>query len=260
MGILPWWAVAAEDRLGLRRTLGLANAFRYEQRDPARFYRTLAADSVAEVARHLDLAGASVLDVGGGPGYFADAFVGAGARYLGVERHVDELAGCPPGGPGVDHRPDRRVVADGSVLPFVAGRFDLCYSSNVLEHVERPWDLLAEMIRTVRPGGVVFVAFTNWYSPWGGHETSPWHFLGGERAAHRYQRRHGRPPKNRFGTTLFPVHVGQVLRWAGARPDVDVVDARPRYYPPWCRGLVAVPGLREVATWNLATVLRKRAP
>jgi SAM-dependent methyltransferase len=247
--------VADDDRSGLRRCLRLANAFRYEQRDPERFYRLLAADSVAQVSHHLALEGASVLDVGGGPGWFAEAFEQAGARYQAVERDLDELIGEHPTssrGPG--------LVADGAALPFPEASFDLCYSSNVLEHVERPWALLAELVRTVRPGGIVFCAFTNWFSPWGGHETSPWHLFGGEWAAIRYQRLHGHPPKNRYGTTLFPVHVGQVLRWARAQPEVELLDARPRYYPPWCRPLVAVPGLREVATWNLATVLRRRHP
>ena len=36
------------------------------------------------------------------------------------------------------------------------------------------------------------------------------------------------------------------------------LDAFPRYYPRWCRPLVRVPGLREVATWNLALVLERR--
>jgi hypothetical protein len=38
-----------------------------------------------------------------------------------------------------------------------------------------------------------------------------------------------------------------------------VIAARPRYYPRWCRALLLVPGLREIATWNLLLILR-RAP
>jgi hypothetical protein len=58
---------------------------------------------------------------------------------------------------------------------------------------------------------------------------------------------------------LFPVHVGPVLRALRARTDIEIVDARPRYYPPWCRSLVRIPGLREVATWNLLLVMRRTA-
>jgi SAM-dependent methyltransferase len=149
------------------------------------------------------------------------------------------------------------VVADGLHLPFGDGSVDVVCTSNTLEHVREPWELLAELVRVTRTGGALFVAVTNWLSPWGGHETSPWHYLGGERAARRYQRRHGTPPKNRYGASLFEVHVGEVLRWADACPDVDLVDAVPRYYPPWTRPLLRVPGLREVAAWNLAVILRR---
>jgi hypothetical protein len=56
---------------------------------------------------------------------------------------------------------------------------------------------------------------------------------------------------------LFPVHIGTVLHALRARTDIEVVDARPRYYPSWCRPIVMVPGLREVATWNLMLVARR---
>ena len=88
-----------------------------------------------------------------------------------------------------------------------SGVVDVCFSANVLEHVPDWRAMLAEMVRVTKPGGIIVVSFTNWLSPWGGHETSPWHYLGGDRAARRYQRRHGRPPKNRFGSSLYPVSV-----------------------------------------------------
>lgn len=240
---------------GLGRSVRLARAFRLEQREPERFYRVLADDSVAQVASYVDLRGARVLDVGGGPGWYDDAFARAGARYCMVERDRREAAAGFRGRLASDR--GSTVLADGSALPFADGGFDLCFSSNVLEHVPAPWQFLDELVRVVRRGGIVFCAFTNWLSPWGGHETSPWHLLGGERAVRRYERRHGQPPKNRVGLTLFPVHVGEVLHWARANPAVELLDARPRYYPRWCRPVVALPGIRELATWNLATVLRR---
>ncbi|MDQ6783135.1 MAG: class I SAM-dependent methyltransferase [Actinomycetota bacterium] len=237
---------------GITRSIRLFRAFRLEQSQPERFYRALADDSIAHLARRVDLSGARVLDVGGGPGWFADAFARAGAACVVVEPDRSEL---PEGG---WREEVHGVLADGAALPFPDGAFDLSFSSNVLEHVARPWALADELVRTARRGGLVFVAFTNWLSPWGGHETSPWHLLGGERAARRYYRRHDAPPKNRYLTSLFPVHVGAAMRWARAHPRADLVDARPRYLPAWCAWLVAVPGLREVATWNLALVLRRR--
>lgn len=52
----------------LSRSVSLFQAFLHEQDDPERFYSVLAADSVAQLSRWVDLAGTTVLDVGGGPG------------------------------------------------------------------------------------------------------------------------------------------------------------------------------------------------
>jgi SAM-dependent methyltransferase len=231
------------------RMMRLLRLFRLEQSEPERFYRELAADSVAQLARYTDLRGRLVLDVGGGPGHFTTEFRGRGARCLLVEPDEGELraAGAPP--PGV-------VRGDGMRLPVAADAVDVCFSSNVLEHVPEPARMLAEMIRVTRPGGVIYLAFTNWFSPWGGHEMAPWHYLGARYAERRYTARMGRPPKNKPGTGLFPVHVGPTLRDVRSRDDVVVLAAVPRYYPRWTRFVLAVPGLREVVTWNLLLVLR----
>ena len=138
----------------------------------------------------------------------------------------------------------------------IYGQLDLF--GRVLEHVRDPTGLIDEMVRTTRPGGLIYVSFTNWYSPWGGHEMSPWHYLGPGFAERRYVRRHQRPPKHRIGASLFPLHVGAALRIVRSRGDVEVVDARPRYYPRWCRVLLLIPGLREIATWNLLLILRRK--
>ena len=114
----------------------------------------------------------------------------------------------------------------------------------MLEHVRDPLGLIDEMVRATRPGGLIYLSFTNWYSPWGGHEMSPWHYLGPGYAERRYVRRHRREPKHECGVNLFPVHVGPVLRAMRSREDVEIVEARPRYYPRWCRLLVRLPGLR----------------
>jgi SAM-dependent methyltransferase len=241
----------APRRATLRRSARLLREFRYEQPDPGRFYGALAADSVAQLCEYAELDGATVLDVGGGPGYFRDAFRGAGATYFSLDADVGELAGLGGIGEGT-------VIGSGMALPFRDGAVDVCYSSNVLEHVPDPWRMADEMVRVTRPGGVVFLSYTVWYGPWGGHETAPWHYLGGRRARRRYVRRHGHEPKNRFGESLFPVTVRAGLGWARYQDAADVVAVLPRYNPWWSWWLLRVPVLREVVTWNLVVVLRKR--
>ena len=173
-----------------------------------------------------------------------------GARSFCVDADSGEMAALGP--PEKDS-----IVGSATRMPIASGAVDVCFSSNVLEHV-RDWPaMLAEMVRVTRPGGIVFVTFTNWLSPYGGHETSPWHYLGGERAVARYQRKHGKMPKNRFGDSLHPVSIAEVLGWARSAHGVVVVDAVPRYLPAWTRPLLRAPIMREFLTWNLLLVLRR---
>jgi SAM-dependent methyltransferase len=235
-------------RADLRRSLHLLREFRHEQADPARFYTALARDSAAQVEQYVDLARARLLDVGGGPGYFRDEFVRAGASYYSVDVDANDVTGAH----------DHRVVGSGMQLPFRGEAFDVAYSSNVLEHVSDPWKMAEEMLRVVRPGGVVFISYTVWFGPWGGHETAPWHFLGGRRARSRYVRKYGREPKNRFGESLFAVTVADGLRWSGTQRRGEVLDVTARYNPRWAHVLLRIPLVREVTTWNLVIVLRRR--
>ena len=76
----------------LSRSVTLFRTFLREQTDPDLFYGVLAEDSVRQLGEHVSLGGATVLDVGGGPGYFADAFRGAGATYVGLEPDAGEMA------------------------------------------------------------------------------------------------------------------------------------------------------------------------
>lgn len=238
----------------LARSVQLFRAFLVEQTDPDHFYSVLAQDSVRQVNGWTGLSGAVVLDVGGGPGYFADAFTAAGARYAGLDPDVGELSARGATGANT-------LRASGLALPIADGSVDVAYSSNVLEHVARPEAMADEMLRITRPGGLVYLSWTPWLSPWGGHETSPWHYLGGRRAADRYMRKHAKRPKNDFGRSLFACSISQMWRWTRAAERAgraEVVAFLPRYHPAWARWAIRVPGLREIVSWNAVIVLRAR--
>lgn len=238
---------------GIRRSIRLLKAFRREDSDPDLFSRVVADDTVSLVAGLCEaghVGGLRVVDIGGASGYVAEALRSAGARALTLEYDPENMNLG-------DHRFSGGVRGDGRALPFASGSVDLCYSSNVIEHVAGPARMLEEMVRVVRPGGKTIIAFTNWWSPWGGHETSPWHYLGGKRAARIYRRRYGREPKNCYGRNLFRLGIGDALTWARSNRATHLVTAFPRYYPWWCSPIVRIPGIREVATWNLVIVLEK---
>ncbi len=241
---------AEGSRRSLRRSLRLLRAFRIEQQDPDWFYGLVSQDAVDLLGRDVALRGALALDVGAGAGYLTRALRAAGARCVLVDADFEELSWRgPPAGPA--------VVADGCALPVPSDAVDLVVSSNVLEHVPEPFALVDEMVRVLRPGGHLWLSFTAWYGPWGGHETSPWHYLGGERARRRYAARSGHDPKNVFGESLFALHVGPTLRRLAAHPQLSVLDARPRYLPDLARTVVKIPVLRELLTWNVEVLAEK---
>ncbi len=231
------------------RSVSLFRSFLDEQSDPERFYTEVAHDTLELITRHEALQGRTVLDIGAGQEQFGREFVARGARYLAVDLDDEALRSGPDRG---------AVVGRGEQLPFADGWADVVMSNNVLEHVHAPGVVADEMVRVAKPGGLIFISYTAWYSPWGGHETSPWHLLGGHYARRRYERRHGRPPKNRFGETMHPATVSGGLRWARSHPEVVILEAAPRYHPQWADPLLRVPGVREVASWNLMLVLRRR--
>lgn len=243
-------------RATLSRSVRLLSEFRYEQRDPARFYGALAddtADMVADLWRAATGAtpsGRTVVDVGGGPGYFAAAFARRGMAYLGVEPDPREMHA----GPAASADDGRYVRASGMALPFADGSVDICLSSNVAEHVRHPWRLGEEMLRVTRPGGLAVLSYTVWLGPFGGHEMGLTHYLGGARAAERYTRKHGHRPKNDYGSSLFAVSARDGLAW-GARTGA-LVAAFPRYHPRWAWWVTRVPGVRELAVSNLVLVLQ----
>jgi SAM-dependent methyltransferase len=244
-------------RATLRRSVRLLSEFRHEQCDPARFYGALASDTTEMVG---DLwqgihgerpVGLMLLDVGGGPGYFATALTDAGVRYIGVEPDPNELHAA---GPVLARDAGTFVRASGMALPFADDSVDICLSSNVAEHVARPWQLGEEMLRVTKPGGLVVLSYTVWLGPFGGHEMGLTHYLGGARAAARYARKHGHPAKNNYGSSLFAVSAAEGLAWAASTG--TVVAAFPRYHPRWAWWLGAVPVVREFLVSNLVLVLQ----
>jgi SAM-dependent methyltransferase len=244
----------------LRRSLRLLSEFRYEQRRPDRFYGALAADTAMLVddlwrgAHGQGAEGRLLLDIGGGPGYFATAFANAGLDYVGVEPDPAEMHAAP----SVDLTTGRFVRASGMALPFADDSVDICLSSNVAEHVPAPWRLGDEMLRVTKPGGLAVLSYTVWLGPFGGHEMGLTHYFGGARAARWYARRHGRPAKNNYGSSLFALSVADGLRWA--RATGALIAAFPRYHPRWAWWMTRIPWFREFAVSNLVLVLQPERP
>ena len=236
---------------GAARVRELWRRWRREKEDPEPFYSMLAAETVQRLERrYRPVAGQRVLDLGCGPGFYTTAFRRRGATVTPLDGSFDELdlTGRPP---------DGAVLGDAGRAPFPDASFDAVFCSNLLEHARDTAAILGEVARLLTPGGWGYVSWTNWYSPWGGHDMTPYQFLGPERGPRLYEARHGPPRKNRYGEGLFAVHIGPTLRLARAQPDLIVEHVEPRYWP-WASFLPHLPAVREVLCWNCVLYLKRR--
>src|ERR1700754_1724826 len=106
---------------------------------------------------------ALVVDLGCGRGDSVDAFRAAepSVRWIGVEVADSEYA----------TREDVELrVFDGVRLPFEDASVDVVFSKQVLEHVERPHELVPDVARVLKPGGV-FAGSTSHLEPYHGRST-----------------------------------------------------------------------------------------
>jgi SAM-dependent methyltransferase len=231
--------------------MSLYRLWRNERRDPAPFYSLLAERTAADLERWRGpLRGQTIADVGCGPGWYTAALRERGADVLPIDSSTQELAlaGAVPAG---------AIIGDAMDLPLGDASVDGVFASNMLEHTPDSKRVLTEIERVLRPGGWAYVSWTNWYSPWGGHDMSPYHFLGPRLGRRVYGLRGGRHRKNISGVSLWPVHIGPTLRFLRSRPALEVERVEPRYWPR-LRFIVAIPGVRELLTWNCVVRLRKR--
>ena len=110
-----------------RPLAALLKAFRVEQTDPAHFYGTLADDAVAQVGRS-PRSTALRPRRRRRPRLLPGAFTEAGGSYLAVDHDRSELTAA-------DLLHHLTVLGSGMDLPLRTGAVDVCFSSNVLEHV-----------------------------------------------------------------------------------------------------------------------------
>jgi len=229
--------------------LELFRLFLGEKQNPDPFYVKLAARSIASFP--FPLAGRRVLDLGAGSGHYSAAMQDAGAQIFAVDLDEGDLRRASDRGLAV-------LAGDGTRLPFPDGTFDGVFCSNMLEHTPTPMRIFDEIERTLRPGGWAWVSWTNWYSPWGGHEIVPLHLLGPNLGLSAWRKLFGEPRKNVPFDALWPTYIGRTLADVRDRPKLELLDAVPRYYPSQ-RWILKVPGLREVATWNCLLMFRRHS-
>jgi ubiquinone/menaquinone biosynthesis C-methylase UbiE len=94
---------------------------------------------------------APMLDFGCGDGIFTEAVFGRQAGIYGCDIATGELPSARDSGvyrQGVQ-------FADGHALPYRDNTFGSCYSNSVIEHIPDPHNVLPELARVLRPGGLL---------------------------------------------------------------------------------------------------------
>jgi SAM-dependent methyltransferase len=217
----------------------------------AAFYLLQAEDAIAWLKRNGVAIGPgmTVLDLGCGSGVFGEALRQLGCSVVFADDHNWLAAGTPA-------ELFRRINLEKDDLGAL-GQYDLIICSNVIEHLADSGRLLAAFGSLLRPRGRVYLSWTNWLSLWGGHDFSPFHYLGPRLGPKVFDRLVGRPRVLKPFENLFPTYIGQTLRAIRRQADLRVVRVVPRYYTEFAF-LMRIPIVREFLAWNCAVLLERR--
>ncbi|MBX7256851.1 MAG: methyltransferase domain-containing protein [Candidatus Hydrogenedentes bacterium] len=119
----------------------------------------------------IDLAGASILDVGCGRGFMRDYVNKQGGRYFGVDL-LAHGAGFP------------LSIGDATHLPFPDATFDGVFCVDAFEHIPDGVAAAREFRRVLKPNGCMFLSAPNYGNVagivkwvcerWGGYERNTW--------------------------------------------------------------------------------------
>jgi len=183
----------------------------YERNWDDRFFR----ERILAVA-----AGKIILDVGAGAGIVeAMNFRGLAASVCGIDPD-----------PRVATNPylDEGRIGFGDKVPYPAATFDTVFSDNVLEHLDVPSAVFAEVARVLKPGGH-FLAKT----------PNAWHYMPliARLTPHRFHRwfnrLRGRDGENTFPTRYRANTPGEIRRLAASAGlevvTIELIEGRPEY-------------------------------
>jgi SAM-dependent methyltransferase len=108
---------------------------------------------------HHDVRGARVLDVGAGLGQFSDLARSRGGRVVPLDIAPRLVSALKPRFP-------EATRGSATSLPFATGAFNIVISSECIEHTPDPAAAVREMLRVLRPGGVLLLTTPNLVWRW----------------------------------------------------------------------------------------------
>jgi len=220
-------------------------------RDDSVFYLLQATAAIEWITRHGGRIGpgAKILDLGCGHGVFGNELLQRGCDVT----FSDEECGVNP---GIKNPKFIKFNIDRDDISKV-GKYDLVVCSNVLEHLAQPGQFLRSAHELLTPGGMLYLSWTNWLSLWGGHEFSPFHYLGARRGHLIFDRLTGKQRKHTPYVNLYPTYIGRILRLIRQETRLSIRCVAPRYYTEFAF-IMFIPWVREFLAWNCAMLLEHK--
>lgn len=209
--------------------------------------------------RHqISLSGKRLVDLGSGIAGYSQYFAGQADQVISLDFTQPRQA------TRLNIRP---VYGDALQIPLSDQSVDLVVCASLIEHVATPARVIAEIERVLKIGGICYLSFPPFYSPVGGHEFAPFHYLG-ETLALRCKKRarlvpgwvqqlYQVPTEPQSFAELYPGWglYKMTIRKARsllARSKLRQIDLSTRYLP---LSLARWPLLGELLTWHVQFLL-----
>lgn len=251
---MHWKSYVSLVRLARRRLASYADYVAFQRQQAKMLGSYLDQHSVTLYQKH-------VLDLGSGLGGYALEWQRCGGYVVAFDLSVMSPTLRQAGIPS--------LYGDAQRLPFSSDIFDMVFCASLIEHVPHPDCLVREVRRVLRPGGICYLSFPPFYSPRGGHEFSPFHYLG-ETLAIKLSRRDRKIPEwlrkyydirlsaPSFAATykgwgLYQMTIARARRLI-KESGLTIRHIGTRYVPV---NLAAIPILGEILAWHVQMILEK---
>ncbi|MGB9879250.1 MAG: class I SAM-dependent methyltransferase [Anaerolineae bacterium] len=228
-------------------------------------YRNFQSYQAALIGKYLKeqgipLSSGTILDLGSGLGGYSREMLKLGATVISLDLINKQKRF------GYSHLP---LVGNALYIPIRDETIDFVFCASLIEHISDPWRLLKEIKRVLKSRGYCYLSFPPFYSIRGGHQFSPFHYLG-ECWALRLSRLrkkvfpdwiteiYGASSSSSFATAyqgwgLFKLTIGGVRRIVTC-VGMGIVDISTRYLPI---NTARWPLLGEFLTWHVQFLIRK---
>jgi SAM-dependent methyltransferase len=222
----------------------------FKHRDDEVFYLMQAHDAIGWLERvGVPMgAGTHALDLGCGHGVFGEELAKKGCKITYADQE-NYLIPSLRGAPFVEVNLDKDDLGK-------VGQHDLVICSNVFEHLAKPERFIAECGKMLKPGGRLYLSWTNWLSPFGGHDFALFHYFGPRFGRWLKYKMTGKWSDHVPFENLFLTYIGRTLRMIRRTGVLHIERRAARYYPEFSFVLY-LPILREFLAWNCALLITK---